>query len=341
MKLTCFPYELKLKYPFGISHTTRTSTAIVIVKLEHNGLIGYGEASLPPYLEETQKSVIEFLTSIKLDKYQNPVLEMDKILDDINLLSDKNNHAKAAFDIALHDIVCKTLQIPLYNFVNTANLPNAINSCTIGIDSLEIIEKKIIEAEEFKFLKIKLGSENDFEIIKTIRKLTKKPLYIDANQGWEDKYKALDTIQMLYENNAVVIEQPMPIAKKDEMAWLSASSRIPLLADESFKRLENLDEVSNLFHGINIKLMKCTGIREARKIIEVARVKNMKIMMGCMNESGCATKAAAHLAPLTDYVDLDGPYLITNNPFSGFEMLNGEIILSDNSGIGVNPNIGI
>lgn len=327
------PYTLQLKYPFGVAGNTRTTTPVVLTEIEYDGVIGYGEASLPPYLGETQKSVISFLSQLSLASFSP--FEPKEILIYVNNLLPGNTAAKASIDIALHDLFGKLNNIPCYKMfgANPSLMPKT--SITIGIDTEEVIAKKVNETAGFDVLKIKLGSADDKKIINTIRNATQKTLSVDVNQGWKDKHFALEMIQWLNEQNVLFVEQPMPKEMLNEISWLTERSPLPIIADESIQRLSDLDNIKNGCHGINIKLMKCTGMYEAKQLIDKAREYNLKILIGCMNESSCANMAAAQLAPLADWVDLDGPFLINNNPFKDPEIKDGKIVLSETPGIGL------
>ena len=182
---------------------------------------------------------------------------------------------------------------------------------------------------------MKVGLDNDKEMISTIREITDLPLAVDANQGWKDKEKALDEIFWLYENGVVMVEQPMAKERMDDNAWITERSPIPVFADEAIQRLADIPSIKGAYHGINIKLMKCTGMREAWKMVNYARAEGMKVMVGCMTETSCAVSAAAQLSPAVDFADLDGNLLITNDLYKGMEVVNGRVTLSDLPGIGV------
>jgi len=328
------PYTLTLQHPFTIAVSSRTTTPIVLTEIEYNGVIGYGEASLPPYLGETQESVISFFSKVDLSQYENP-FELERILQNIDEIETGNTAAKAAIDIALHDLVGKLLQQPWYILwgLSKNNLPPT--SYTIGIDTPDVVREKTKEAHEFKILKVKLGRENDKEMIETIRSVTEKPITTDVNQGWIDKEYALDMIYWLHNNGVILIEQPLPKERIDDLAWLTEHSPIPIIGDEGVQRLADVPKAVGVYHGINIKLMKCTGMREAYKMAILARSLGLKIMIGCMTETSCAISAASHLTPLANWADLDGALLITNDLFDGVTFQNGEIILPDRPGIGV------
>ncbi len=334
LKLSYHPFLLKLKHTFTVSTYSRNETPVVLTEIEYNGKVGYGEASLPLYLGENQESVINFLSKIDFRKFEDP-LDIEKLLNYIDNIEDGNNAAKASVDIALHDLVGKLLEIPLIEYFGLKMPVNAYTSYTIGIDSKEIIKAKLDEANDFKYLKIKLGRGNDKEIIETIRSATNKPLYVDVNQGWKDKQEALGMIEWLVEKNIILIEQPLPKENIDDITWLNEKSPLPIIADESVKRLKDIEKVKGIYSGINIKLMKSTGLREALLMINKARDFGLKVMLGCMTETSCAVSAAAHLSSLADWIDLDGPLLITNDLFDGISYINGEVKLNNLPGIGL------
>jgi L-alanine-DL-glutamate epimerase-like enolase superfamily enzyme len=334
IKLTYYPYTLELKHPFVISNNSRTTTPAVLVELEYDGLVGYGEASLPPYLKETQKSVQSFLSKIDFSSFDDQT-DLDSILIGIDNLLPGNNAAKASIDMALHDLVGKIKQLPVYKMYEISKR-EVFSSYTIGIDSTEMLLLKLKEAESFSYLKVKLGTLDDTRIINTIRSETDKPIFADINQGWKNREEALELTKDLAENNVVLIEQPFKKSNFRDTAWLTSRSPIPIIADEAVQRLSDLDKINNAYSGINIKLMKSTGISEAYKMIIRARELNLKIMLGCMTETSCAISAAAHLSSLVDWVDLDGNLLINNDKFDGVKAINGKIIPNDLPGLGIN-----
>ncbi len=328
------PYELQLKHAFTLAAGSRTTTPVVLVELEHEGILGYGEASMPPYLGESHESVARFLNKLDLSAFNDPQ-KMDEILDYVDKVDDGNSAAKASVDIALHDLVGKLRGEPWYKTWGLDRKKTPYTSFTIGIDTPEIVIQKTKEAAGFKILKVKLGGQNDREMIETIRTVTDVPLCVDANQGWIDKSKALENIHWLKEQDVVFIEQPMPKQMLEETAWLTAHSPLPIMADEAFQRIGDIEKLKGAYSGINIKLMKSAGLREAKKMVEVARANEMKVMIGCMTETSCAVSAAAQLSPLCDWADLDGALLITNDVFEGMKVIDGKITLNDLPGIGV------
>ena len=340
MTLRYFPYELQLRHTFTVATNSRTTTQGVQVEIEYEGLTGYGEASMPPYLQKelgTLESVQAFLKRVQdiIGEFDDP-FKLEEILARIDSMSQSDAAAKAAVDIALHDLVGKMLGAPWYKIwgFDAAKAPST--TFTIGIDTPDVVRAKTKEcAEKFNILKVKLGRDNDKEMIETIRSVTNLPIAIDANQGWKDKKYALDMIHWLNERGIVMIEQPMPKSQIDDIAWVTEHSPLPVFADESIQRLSDVAAQKGVFSGINIKLMKCTGMREAWKMLNLARALDMKVMIGCMTETSCACSAAAQLSPAVDFADLDGNLLIANDRFKGMEVVGGKITIPDLPGIGV------
>jgi len=329
-------YPLQLKHTFTIANSSRTSTPDMLTCIEYEGIRGYGEASMPPYLGESIESAAKFLSSLNLSQFKDPFM-MDDILQYVDSVMPGNCAAKAAVDIALHDLVGKILGQPWYKIwgFDPADTPNT--SFTIGIDTPEVVRQKVNEAAPYHILKVKLGQSTDKEMIETVRSVTDKPLCVDVNQGWTDRQMALDMIHWLKDRGVVFVEQPMSKTAIDDMAWLTENSPLPTIGDESIQRLPDVIKAKGVYSGINIKLMKCTGMREAHQMLTLAKSLEMKVMIGCMTETSCAVSAAAQLSPKADWADLDGNLLISNDPYSGVKVEKGKIILIDSPGIGINP----
>lgn len=335
LEMKFFPYELKLRHVFTVATYSRTTTPDVQVEITYDGVTGYGEASMPQYLGQTVQSVTAFLQKVDLSQFNDP-FQLEDILAYVDSLSPGDTAAKAAVDIALHDLVGKLLGAPWYKIwgLNKDKAPST--TFTIGIDTADVVKQKTREcANQFNILKVKLGRENDKEMIETIRSVTDLPIAVDINQGWKDKEKAIDEIFWLKEHGIVMVEQPMPKELRDDIAWLTEKSPLPIFADEAIQRLKDIKNVAGAYSGINIKLMKCTGMHEAWKMLNYARAIGMKVMVGCMTETSCAVSAAAQLSPAVDFADLDGNLLISNDRFKGMEVVKGKITLPDRPGIGV------
>ncbi len=334
LKLRFYPYTLELKHVFTIASSSRSTTPVMLTEIEYDGVIGYGEASMPPYLGETQDTAAEFLSKVNLEQFSNP-FELETILQYVDSIAPKNPAAKASIDIALHDLLGKLMGQPWYNIWGFDKNKTPYTTFTIGIDKPDIVRQKVKEAEEYKILKVKLGRDTDKEMIETIRSVTDKPLTTDINQGWKDRELALDMLHWFKEVGVVMVEQPMPKENVDDNAWLTERSPLPTIGDEAVQRLSDVVKAKGVYSGINIKLMKCTGMREALKMIHLARALDMKVMLGCMTETSCAISAASHLSPLVDWADLDGALLISNDKFEGTKVVDGKVILNNSPGIGV------
>ncbi len=334
LKLTFKPYDLRLKYAFSLAGSSRIVTPVMLTQIEYNGITGCGEASMPPYLGESQETAYRFLSSLNLSQFTDP-FRMDEILEYVDNSAPGNTAAKASIDIALHDLTGKLISQPWYKIwgFSPENTPNT--SFTIGIDKLDVVIQKVKEAEPYKILKVKLGGKNDREMIETIRKVTGKPLCVDVNQGWKHREHALEMIYWLKEKGVDFVEQPLPKDQKDDHAWLTERAPLPVIGDEAVQRLSDVQEAVGVYSGINIKLMKSSGMREAYKMILLAKALGLKVMIGCMTETSCAISAAAQLSAKADWADLDGNLLISNDPYEGVKIKNGKIILHDRPGIGI------
>ena len=338
MHLKFFPYELQLRHTFTVASYSRTTTPDVQVEIEYEGVTGYGEASMPPYLGQSVATVSAFLEKVDLEQFTDP-FRLEDILAYVDSLSPGDSAAKAAVDIALHDLVGKLIGEPWYKLwgLDPGKAPST--TFTIGIDTPDVVREKTLEAAgQFNILKVKVGLDTDEEMIRTIREVTRVPLAVDANQGWKDRSKAREEIFWLKEQGVVMVEQPMARERIDDNAWLTEHSPLPIFADESIQRLADVPAIKGVYSGINIKLMKCTGMREGWKMAQLARALGMKVMVGCMTETSCAVSAAAQFSPYVDFADLDGNLLIANDRFDGVKVVGGRLSLPDRPGIGVLPN---
>lgn len=337
IEMKFYPYVVELQHTFTISGFSRNTTTVILIEISYDGVTGYGEAALPPYMAgQTLETATEFLSKVDLSRFDDPFM-LDDILSYVDGIAPGMSCPKCGIDIAMHDLVGKLAGLPLHRMwgYNKENTP--CTSFTIGMDTREVIIQKTLEAEPYKILKVKLGSteENDKMIVETIRSVTDKPIVVDANQGWKDKYYALDMINYLSDKNVGFIEQPMPKHIIDDMAWVTERSPLPTFADESCQRLVDIPRLYGAFNGINIKLIKCTGLREANKMIAMAGGYGMKVMVGCTTETSCSISAAAQITPKVDFADTDGNLLITNDCFSGMKIVDGRITLNDKPGLGI------
>lgn len=338
MRLSFEPYELKLRHAFNLARSKRTTTPGVQVRIELDGITGYGEASMPPYLGESVATVTKFLSRVDLSQFADP-FRVKEIHEYLESIAPNNRAAKAAVDIALHDLLGKIMGQPWYKIwgLNPDKAPNTSYTISWNDDAAEL-RREIEECAPFKIVKVKMGVGHDKELVEALRRVTNVPICVDANQGWSDKNHALEMCNWLSERNCVFVEQPMPKEMIDETAWVRERSPLPLIADEFLQRLPDVRRAAGAYDGINIKLMKSTGMHEAHQMAELARALGMKVMVGCMTETSCAVTAAAQLSPLTDWADLDGNLLISNDIFDGIKIIDGKVTIpADRPGIGVVP----
>jgi L-alanine-DL-glutamate epimerase-like enolase superfamily enzyme len=336
--------RLDLKHTWTISRASVDYHDNIFVYLEHDRITGIGEASFSRRYGESLESLQEFIESAKpifAKAEPRHFVETGAALQNLGI---GQNAAKAALDMALMDWVGKKYGVPLFRLwgLNPARTP--ISSFTIGIDTPEMMQRKIREAEAFPILKIKLGTQQDAEIMRAVREVTDKPLRVDANEGWKSKEDALEKICWLSQCNIEFVEQPLPANRLDDVRWLRQQLQqrgvvMPLFADEDSKTLHDLPALAGVYDGVNIKLMKAGGVQEAWRMIQLARTLGLKIMLGCMIESSVGISAAAHLAPLADHADLDGHLLISNDPFVGAQIQTGRIVLPEAPGLGVREKI--
>ena len=329
MKLHWEPITLDLKTTFRVAHGAFDQRFNVLVYLDD----GVGEAAAVPYYGETQDGIIDYLKSMP-DLGDDP-FDMDSVL---TKRSPGSRAARSAIDEALHDLWGKKLGQPLYKLfgLNPNNLP--LTSFTIGIDEPEIMAEQA-KSSKFPIIKVKLGSEKDEAIVSLIRNATSAKLRADANAGWS-REQALHIIPRLMEYDLEFIEQPLAVEDVEGYFWLKEKLRaqkinIPIFADETTKTSHDVAKLAGAIDGVVVKTMKSEGIREALRMIHTARAHDMQIMLSCMIESSVGATAAAHLAPLCDYVDLDGPLLIKNDPYRGLKYDGAKLTLPDGPGLGL------
>lgn len=337
LNLSFEPYELKLRHAFNLAKNQRTTTPGVQVQIEYDGIVGYGEASMPPYLGENVESVCKYLNSLDLAQFSDP-FRFEDIHEYMDSVAPNDRAAKASVDIALHDLTGKIMGQPWYKIwgLNPEKTPNTSFTISYDADPKEMAAK-IDETAPFKVVKIKMGLNHDKEITEAFRKRSDVPICVDANQGWSDKHQALEMCKWLADRNCLFVEQPMPKEMFEETAWLRERSPLPIIADEYLQRLSDVKKAAEAYDGINIKLMKSTGLHEAHKMATLARALGMKVMLGCMTETSCAVTAAAQLSPMVDWADLDGNLLIANDRFDGIKIVEGKVTIPDRPGIGVIP----
>ena len=341
MKLFIQPYRLQFKYPFAITHGIRTFTDAVFIAIEKDGLWGFGEATLPPYLSDTVQSTCQFLESLNTQQIEINFDQLQQLsTESLPGKKDENMPAKAAFNMALWDIKGKieNKKVDTY-FKNESAVSTVYCTYSLGVSNEQETALKLKDAVDFKLIKLKLDGTNDQERILNFRKFSDQPFAVDANQAWQNLDQAKAMHDFLITQNCFLIEQPFPKNDHQLAAAFKQYSTLPVMADEAFQTIDDLEKIANSYDGINIKLMKCGGISNAYAIIEKAKSLQLKILIGCMSESACGCAAAAMLQSHASFTDLDGPWLINNNPFNGYDLLNGEIITQGPSGLGVSTHL--
>lgn len=327
--------QLQLKHTWTTVMSSSTVRETFHVEYSRDGITGRGEGAPIIRYNESAAQAIE-----RLEK-ERPWLEaadpwqFTKLMHQVFDKVEANFAAKAALDIALLDWVTQRLGIPLYRFFGLDPAGAPVTTFSIGIDTADVVKRKVEEAAQFPVLKIKVGLDNDEEIIRAVRSVTDKPLRVDANEGFKTKEAAVEKILWLEQQGVEFVEQPMPAASLEDMNWIRARVHVPIIADESCLHPEDIPRLAPHFDGVNIKIDKCGGLLEGWRMIQIARALGLKTMLGCMISSSCAITAAAHLSPLVDYADLDGHLLIANDPFIGVEVVDGRLRLPSTPGLGL------
>lgn len=335
MNLTANTIRLNLVHPFRISRSVSAYKENILVTLDDGEHVGVGEAAPSAYYGEDAATVHASLARVR-DWLDMDVFALDVWDRQLQTAFPTQGSVRAAVEMALHDLIGKKLGLPLYRLfgLDPSRLP--VTSFTIGIDDLSKIREKVRAAAGFPVLKIKLGTDRDLDILAAIREETNATLRVDANAGW-DREQALRMVALLPAYGVELIEQPLKRDDLEGLRQLKEQSPIPIFVDESVLMASDVAKIAGFVDGINIKLMKCGGLREALRLIHVARAHGLKIMLGCMIETSVAITAAAHLASLVDFTDLDGNLLISNDPYRGVTAHNGRLHLPDLPGIGVTP----
>jgi len=326
--------NVRTRHPFIIARGGQSDYGTIWVRLiDRDGLEGWGEAAPSRIYGESTETVLAALQAYAEHLPADPLLLEDTERHWDTLLQ-LNPSARGALSSALHDLAGKRMGVPVYQLwgLNPAKAPQS--TFTIGIDTAEKIRTKVLEAESYPILKVKLGTDRDHEILQTIRAVTDKELRVDANTGWTVK-RAIRMLPVLEEFGVTVLEQPLPADDLDGLATVTRAARIPVIADESCLTAADIPRLVGKVDGINIKLAKCGSVREALRMIAIARAHQMMVMVGCMIETSIAITAAAHFTPLVDIVDLDGAALLSNDPFVGATIDGGQVRLPSGPGLGL------
>lgn len=333
MKVSYYPYQLKFRHPFTISKGTKTHQPTLIVELEHMGIKGYGEAPAITYYNITVEKMIEDLERKKVFVEKFAFTEPERYWHYLHHLFPNNPFLVCALDIAAWDLFGKITGKKLHEIWNGNIASNPVTDYTIGIDTVEKMVSKMKE-KPWPIYKIKVGTADDMAIVRALRENTDAILRVDANAAW-DTGTALQLIPQLKELNVELVEQPLAKDNWDGMKELYAASSLPLFADEACVFEQDVEKCKEHFHGINIKLTKCSGLTPALRMIKKARELDLKIMVGCMNESTIGSAAIAHLLPFIDFVDMDGPLLLVEDVATGIGYDFGKISYSEEPGLGI------
>jgi L-alanine-DL-glutamate epimerase-like enolase superfamily enzyme len=333
MELTHETVSLKLRHTFRTSREASDVRRNVVCKIQHQGLEGLGEAAPSTYYGQDADSVSKALDDIALRLKDDP-FALESIVSEMWHLFPEEAAARAAVDVAIHDIVGKMLDVPLYRLLGLDPNKTPETSVTVGLDDIAVMQKKVRELDQAPILKIKLGTQGDVEIVRAIRQISKAAIRVDANAAWTAR-EALEKISALMEYDIEFVEQPLASDDLECLRWLKKRVKVPIILDESVRIAADIPALVDCAHGINIKLMKSGGLREALRMIHVAKAMGLRVMLGCMLETSVAVTAAAHLSPLVDYADLDGHLLIENDPYSGVGVVEGKLVLPQRPGIGV------
>jgi L-Ala-D/L-Glu epimerase / N-acetyl-D-glutamate racemase len=326
------PLDLKLRHTFRIARGAADARRNVLVEIEDGGQTGMGEAAPIRRYHEDPESAAAALDVM------GPRLGDTRAFAQAAARAavEGQRSAEAAVDMALHDLAGRRLGVPLYEMLGLDPRAASETSFTIGLAEPEVVVRKVREAASYPILKVKMGSDDDREVLTAVRDTTRGRIRVDANEGWTPQ-EALARLEWLARLGVELVEQPLPAERIDDTRELRRRSPLPFYADESVHRARDIPRLAGAFDGINIKLMKCGGLAEALRMIAVARALDMKVMLGCMIESSLGITAAAHLSPLADTADLDGNLLIENDPFVGATVKEGRLVLPDGPGLGVTP----
>jgi L-alanine-DL-glutamate epimerase-like enolase superfamily enzyme len=325
--------NLKLAVPFRIARDTQHYASNVVTRIRDGDWEGIGEAAPSAFYGESQETVLACLARFAEQLGDDP-FALETCLEQLDHSMGRNPAAKAAVDIALHDLIGKRLGIPVYQLFGLSVGRTPLTSFTIGLDTPEVMAQKAQKAQAYPVLKVKLGTHDDLAIIQAVRAVSRATIRVDANAAWTPK-QAITIIQAIAPYGIELVEQPVHPDDLDGLRLVRQHAPMPIIADESCVTVRDIPRVAGCVDGINIKLMKCGGLRHALEMIHVARAHGLQVMMGCMIESSIAITAAAHLSPLLDYADLDGNLLVEADPYAGVRVVNGRLTLPDAPGLGI------
>jgi len=327
--------RLMLRHTWTTTMSSSQYRDTIHVRVTKDGVTGVGEGAPIVRYHESAAEGAKAVAGITSILQAADLRHFEKLMEQISREMQGQYAAKAALDIALMDWIGKKMNVPLYRLFGLDAADTPITTFSIGIDTPEITRQKVREAEEFPILKIKVGLDTDEATMEAVRSVTKKPLRVDANEGWKDKEEAVRKINWLESQGVEFVEQPMPAEMIEETRWVRKRVHLPIIADEAVLSARAIPGLVDAYDGVNVKLDKCGGIQQALRMIYMAKSLGMKTMLGCMVSSSVSVTAAAHLSPLVDYADLDGNLLIANDPYCGVKVERGKLVLPDGPGLGV------
>lgn len=330
--------RLRLRHTWTTTMSSSEYRDNLYVRYVADGITGVGEGAPIVRYKESAVEGVKVVDSIRSLLTGADPRQYRKVLADVFDKVPGQYAAKAAIDIALMDWVGQKLGVPIWRLLGLDAAAAPVTTFSIGIDTPEITRQKVREAEAFPILKIKVGLDKDEATIEAVRSVTKKPLRVDANEGFKSKEEAVRKINWLETQGVEFIEQPLPAGREEDIRWIRSRVHMPVLADEAALRAEDVPRIADSYDGVVIKLDKTGGIIQALRMIEIARAYKLKTMLGCMISSSVSITAAAQLSPLVDYADLDGNLLIANDPYTGVRVEKGKLVLPDRPGLGLKKN---
>jgi L-alanine-DL-glutamate epimerase-like enolase superfamily enzyme len=329
--------RLNLKHTWTTTMSSSQYRDTLHTTYNRGGITGHGEGAPIVRYKEDAVSAQKAVESVRDLLLSADPLQFSKVMAEVFKRINGEWAGKASIDIALMDWVGQKLGVPLYSYFGLDPRDAPLTTFSIGIDTPEITKQKTLEAADYPVLKVKVGLATDEPTIEAVRSVTKKPIRVDANEGWKDKEEAVRKINWLEKMGVEFIEQPMPAEMFEENRWVRSKVHIPVIADEACQHAADIPRLKEAYDGVNVKLDKSGGILEAYRMLQIAKSLGMKTMLGCMVSSSVTVTAAAHLSPLVDFADLDGNLLISNDPFRGVRVEKGKLILPKGSGLGLTP----
>lgn len=327
--------RVKLRHTWTTVMSSSDFRETLYLAYSRDGITGHGEGAPIVRYHESAQTAQKAVESIKPFLAASDPNQFAKVLAGVFQRIPGEWAAKAAIDIALMDWVGQKLGVPLYRYFGLDPRDAPVTTFSIGIDAPEVTRQKVREAADYPVLKIKVGLDTDEATMDAVRSVTKKPIRVDANEGWKDKDVAVQRIKWLESQGVEFVEQPMPAPMLEETRWVRSRVNIPIIADEACLRASDIPKLRDSYDGVNIKLDKAGGIMEGYRMIQIAKALGMKTMLGCMISTSVSVTAAAQLSPLVDYADLDGNLLISNDPYTGVRVEKGKLILPDRPGLGL------